>query len=434
MALSDDIREFFELPSWRTRVGNVITMTSPDGNVYSAKFRKSTRSQEKKLGLHDYPKINGTIVQDMGAKSRTYSWVANFDGVDNDLEADKFFSSLEETGLWVVIHPIHGQLELQPVRFEPDDDPTDSGNITAVATEWIKPAENFVIKTESELASEIEAQQDATNAASAVQAVSNTAQTAASQVAAIRSAVQQALSTFNTIMTTINDVINEFNAIYSAITDIIAQTTMEIESLIGQIQQIMELPALVSQDLTTRFSAVSSIINGVMESVPTGSSPETKNSVAMQEVFLTSGLTSLALIVSTSKYETRSQAIEAMTNLQELFESVTNYLDDIQSNFTGEDLDNQFFSQSSAYNDLYQIMSLSMSFLMTKSFNLKSEKKVILKNKDTTWNVAVREYSKTGNMTADNTDDYYDKFIATNKLKGDEIYLLPAGKEYVVYV
>lgn len=434
MALSDDIREFFESPSWRTRIGNVITMTSPEGNVYSAKFRKSTRSQEKKLGLHDYPKVNGTIVQDMGAKSRTYSWVASFDGIDNDLDADKFFSSLEETGLWVVIHPIHGQLELQPVRFEPDDDPTDSGNITAVATEWIKPAENFVIKTESELASEIEAQKNATNASAGAQAAAAAGQKTASQAAAIKSAVQKGIATFNQIKTTINSVINEFNAIYSAITDMISQTTMSVESLVGQIQQIMELPALVSQDLTTRFSAVSTLINGVMISPPADSSLESKNYVAMQEVFLTSGLSSLALIVSTSNYQTRGQAIEAMTNLQGLFETVTNYLDDIQQNFIAEDLDNQYFSQSGAYNDLYLMMTLAMAFLLLKSFNLKSEKRVILKNKDTTWNVAIREYSKTGNMTSTNADEFYDLFISTNKLKGDEIYLLQAGKQYVVYI
>jgi len=88
------------------------------------------------------------------------------------------------------------------------------------------------------------------------------------------------------------------------------------------------------------------------------------------------------------------------------------------------DIDKQFISQSVGYSTVQNLYALTMQYLLSQFFNLKTEKRFTLKNKRSPLEITVTEYG---------TLDDYDLFIESNELTGDEILILPAGKEIVIY-
>lgn len=88
------------------------------------------------------------------------------------------------------------------------------------------------------------------------------------------------------------------------------------------------------------------------------------------------------------------------------------------------DIDKQFISQSVGYSTVQNLYALTMQYLLSQFFNLKIEKRFTLKNKRSPLEITVTEYG---------TLDDYDLFIESNQLSGDEILILPAGKEIVIY-
>jgi hypothetical protein len=90
--------------SWLDRLGENITLTSPDGNVFTAKWMGGERTREKKIGLFTYPDVAGTIAQDLSVNATKYPLTIYFDGSDHDLIAERFFRATGQNGLWSVLH------------------------------------------------------------------------------------------------------------------------------------------------------------------------------------------------------------------------------------------------------------------------------------------------------------------------------------------
>ena len=138
--------------NWRERLAATVELVSPDGDSYSPKWQGDPRSLSKKLGVFEYPKVRGSIVQDLEVSSDTYELTLYFDGENNDLEASRFFTSCRQKGTWQVTHPVHGFVELQLISVKEDNQPTTNGNITEVSTKWIEPLDPTTLKTARELA------------------------------------------------------------------------------------------------------------------------------------------------------------------------------------------------------------------------------------------------------------------------------------------
>ena len=102
--------------SWLDRVRGSLHLISPEGKTFDAKWVGDSRSAEKKLGIFTYPKINGTVVQDLGLNSALYPFRLFFDGEDNDLESTRFFEAFNERGTWEIDHPTKGRITLQPIN------------------------------------------------------------------------------------------------------------------------------------------------------------------------------------------------------------------------------------------------------------------------------------------------------------------------------
>ncbi len=121
----------------------------------------------------------------------------------------------------------------------------------------------------------------------------------------------------------------------------------------------------------------------------------------------------------------RAQTLEAVDFAAETLQTLTDGLDVAQEQFENLRLDQQYFSQSATFSQSARITALATRYLLETTFNLTIEKRFTLDRERAPIEITITEYG---------TDGKLDEFIATNQLKGDDILLLPAGREVVVYV
>ena len=412
--------------SWQDRLRESIKLVSPDGNIFEPNWIGNSATMEKKIGLFDYPKVKGTLTQDLGVTSPIYPLTLYFEGADNDIESAAFFRALKETGTWEVTHPVLGLLILQPLSFSPNIMPVESGNLTQVDTEWIEPISEDTQISTPELASSITNSSDVLNTTGSEQFVNNVVQDSSAQTFAVKTTAEKVVSFTVTNLKPLYEKVPEINAQIIAITrsiqNTIDQTAINTLSLAGQIQNLIELPILASNDIASRLSSYTGMILDVLGLSPDLPTIENKNVVAVQELTLTAVIVSLAQISSHGTLSTRPKAIEAAENVSDKFIQITDGLDVSQELFINNDIDLQYFSQSSSFPDASIITAEAIAYLLLASFELAIEKRFILEKPRAPIEIAITEGVDV------------DLFLESNQLKRNDIILLPAGRGVVVYV
>ena len=419
--------------SWRDRLRETVKLTSPEGNVFEAKWQGNQRSKDKKLGLFEFPKVKGTKVQDLDIGSTKYPLTIFFDGEDNDQESDRFFKACDERGSWNVIHPVRGALDLQLISVTENIQPVQSGNMTQFDLEWIEPLEDSEVSSLFQQRSTIDSQIDEVNSSASDQIDSNILQKTAAQVAAFEATVSSVVSAVEKFLAPIYELQSEINAqilsIKRGINSLLTAPVLDVVSIAGQIQALVQLPALAIADINSRVDAYQNFINEALNFSPETAQSKDRNIVAVQELALTSALASISFVSSTGELASRLQAIELIEANIELFKNITDTLDETQELFKDEIIDGQYFSQSESYSDALLMISQTIAYLLRSAFDLSIEKRFVLEKMRAPIEITISEYGDLGE-----NDINFDLFIESNGLKGNDILILPEGREVLVYV
>ena len=425
--------------SWRDRLRPIVTLTSPEENIFEAKWKGNSRSLDKKLGLFDFPKVKGTKVQDLDIGSARYPLTIFFDGENNDQEADRFFKACSERGVWNIVHPVKGSLDLQLISVKENIEPVESGNMTQFDMEWIEPLKDSEVPSLFQQRSTIDSQIDEINSTASDQIDSNVLQQTAAQGASFESTVNAVVASVEKFFAPVYELQAEINSqilsIKRGVNTLLSAPVLDIVSIAGQIQALIQLPALAIADINSRIEAYKGFINAVL-----GLSPDTsetkkltskssdRNIVAVQELALTSALASISFVSSTGELASRLQAIELINLNTELFKDITDTLDVTQELFKDEIIDGQYFSQSESYSDVLLMISQTIAYLLRSAFDLSIEKRFILEKMRAPMEITIKEYGDLGE-----DDINFHLFVDSNGLKGNDILILPSGREVLVY-
>lgn len=427
--------------SWRDRLRPNIKLASPQGNIFPREGKENeaplwlgnSRTIDKTLGIFKYPKIKGLKIQDLEVGGVSYPLTLRFEGVDNDIEANRFFNACKETGEWIVDHPSLGPLTLQLISATEQIQPTTSGNITVMETNWLEAKDINVKIPAIQIGTDIQDISDIANESAISQFVNNTTQKLAGFTKKIATETDKIVLKISAAMNTITAPVASINAsmdsIKRSITTTITKATIDTLSLGGQIQQLVQLPALATTDISARLTAYSDMIVDIFTLLPSGDNEIDKNTVSLNELALSAGIVAIAQTASTGTLKTRSQAIETIETISQLFADITDGLDDVQDLFQSKTIDLQYFSQSDSFADAAQIISLGIRYLLISLFDLSIEKRFGLKIPRSPIEITINEYGDLGE-----NDSNFDLFIESNELTGNDILLLPAGREVVVYV
>lgn len=419
--------------SWLDRLRISVKLTSPEGNIFEALWRGNPRSMDKKLGIFQYPKVKGDKIQDLDIGSARYPLTLFFTGENNDKESDRFFNACRERGVWTVVHPVKGSLSLQLISVSEAVNPVDSGNVTQFDTEWIEPLEDSAVPSLFQLRSTINNQIDEVNSTTSDQISSNVVQSTAAETVSFEASVNGIVASVDQFLAPLYELSSEVNAQISSIkrgvNALLSEVPLDVISIAGQIQSLIQLPALAIADVNARIDAYENFINGVLGISPDSAESKNLNVVSVQELALTSALASVAFVSSTGELSSRLQSIELVETNTNLFTSITDTLDLTQQLFENEFIDEQYFSQSESFADVVLLTAQTIAYLLRSAFDLSVEKRFVLEKMRAPIEITIKEYKTLGE-----NDSNFDLFIESNGLKHNDILILPEGREVVVYV
>lgn len=419
--------------TWKTRLRDKITLTSPKKKVFNAAWQKSPRVKSKSLGRFKYPGVEGAFLQDLDVGEVLWTQTILFEGKNHDLEAELFWKACDENGKWTITHPVKGLLNLQLSTVSEAIDPTGSGNITAFETEWLESIDELKVTTAPQLAQEVLDMANQVNASAASQFDNNIVQDTAGTTQAVRNTTEQVQTSSDLSLGDLakqsTEVNARFNEIQNQVTATISEPIIDALQLAGQTQQLIQAPALAINDIRARINAYINMAADIFGLSPSGITEVDKNTASTQELSIASLLVGACTSSVIGSFDTRNEALESASLLITLLDDSTAALDASQENFLDTPIDKQFISQSEAYPDLVQIVGLSVAYLLSAAFELKIEKRYKIKQDEAPIKVCIENYGELGE-----SDSIYDLFISTNNLENNELILLPAGFEVVVYV
>lgn len=480
MAFFDTIVDIFNQgpDDWRGRMGESVDLLSPDGSEFSAKWRGDTRDLDKKLGIFAYPRVKGNIVQDLEVNSTKYTIPLYFDGKDCDLIAKNFFQAAKEKGVWAVTHPVHGYLELQLVSIRENTDLIANGGYILMDTSWIEPIDPSNLKTASEILGTINAEVDELNITAAAQFAADLNDT----TEALRENIERVVNgmqnlsdaALDPLFSVVDSLDNLVLAVNNGIQDTLDAAVLEPLVLAGQIQQMFQLPLLGANDISSRLDYYGDLATDVIEDMPGAAQikPKDYNRVAIAELALASITAAYAKIAVTgisaaqsgqpiasgrltseqilagispsiktipgsstltidnlNPIPTRALAVETAIRIADSYAAFVAALDTAQERFESLDIDLQYFSQRQTYAQSAKLIALVIQFLLLSAFDLSVERRITLTRPRSPIEITVTEYGTLGE-----NDVLLDLFLLSNGLTGDDIYLLPAGREIVIYV
>lgn len=441
--------------NWRDRLGKEIILISPQGTEFFGKWRGGERTLPKKLGVLKFPKVKGDIVQDMDVGSMLYPLVFFFEGENNDIEARAFMQSASENGTWTINHPVYGFLELQLMTVTEAARPVESGNITEITCQWIEPIDPLTLKTARQLAGIIDGKIADLDVNAAQQFADNlltTSETLRGAIKATTDGINAATEVIlGPLFTTVDALDNTVDAIQNGMIDTHNATVLKLDSLAGQVQNLITLPLFANDQLETRLTAYGELISALSNQLPGGSEsllPDTFsdrvkiNSVGTLELGMSAALSAIAKITTTSAVaprgvaaddtgvlSTKAQAIKAIEDLTEFFNAVIDALDGSMELFETNTIDEQYYSQSQSFNDAAALIFLCIEYLLSVAFELSVERRFVIDRPRAPIEITITEYGTLGE-----NDGNFDLFIRSNNLIGKDILLLPRGREVVVYV
>jgi prophage DNA circulation protein len=443
MSSLDDVKNLLGLGpnDWKARLQPSITFISPEGSEFTALWRGSPRSVNKKLGIFSPVKVRGQIAKDLDSDSDVYNLTFYFEGPNNDTEAQRFFMATRQTGPWEVTHPVHGFLELTLVSITESDEPVESGNITELTSEWIEAIDEAELLTARELAGITDALGDDLDTSAALETVKNVVQTSLSVTAAVSAAVQAVINVVDQFIKPLFEgdetLVLDNAEIKADIDNTLSETPINIDELAGQIQSMIQNPILASDKVIERLTAYDKLKDGLLAQLPSvtpglvtpKADAEAKNTTAIIEAALSSTIVANAKIATTGTLDTRAQAIDIAGKLGDALASITDGLDTVQAAYEDKDLENQYFSQSESFADAASITSTAIQYLLISAYDLKIEKRFILEKYRRPIEITITEYGDLGD-----NDENFELFVSSNQLAGKEIFFLPPGREVVVYV
>jgi hypothetical protein len=422
--------------SWWERLEADLVLKSPKGTEFRPRYRGDDSFKfEKRLGIYEMPLVKGAIIQDMDAGPMRIPLDLWFDGRNNDVDARAFFAACKERGKWEMTHPVHGFYGLQLVSVEMVNS---NDGITRVSTDWIEYIDPKELKTARELAGIVDEKMGAVSlgALSEFVAELNAATGALKHVIkttsqGIENVVDWALYP---LFGTVNAVDDAMSAVHVGITDSLNAVAIPLAELGGQLQALVEYPALATRDRKKRLDGYGELAIGLFALMPGGATTPLKrtsnaatqrNNLLVLDLALSSCINALARIATTSDYKTREEALDTASEISALFNDIIARLEEQQAAYNGNFVDAQFFAQKQTYTDLALLMSATIQYILQVSFDLKIKQVITLQRPTLPVMLAAEYY-----------DDFekVDFLIDTNELKGADIILLPAGREVAIYV
>lgn len=415
--------------AWQDRLKEAA-WTSPSGNRFVWLFENVSRSVEKKGAVWEFPDAEKiTFVQDLGATGRKYPMRVIFNGDDHDLVAESFLNALEEVGISKLEHPLYGEKDVAVIGTvsSRDDLKTAANQSVFEFTAWETIRSLYDFST-TNLASEVVTQTDSFNETASEGAASKTETDTVAESVTLRQKYNQQLNRVKTALQPLYDTVAELQQAADAVEQAISAT---LNTLVGdpllyfqQLTILLDFGARAETLVKNKLAGYENLARSIIDqasSIVTGtdSSNNDSNNFQADDVVALAAVTGQALSIVSSEFQNQQEAIEAADGLNQLFDEVTAWRD--QNYQALEQID-----EGATYQAALNVVQTASAYLIEQSFSLPQKRSLILINPRTLHELAAELFGE--------VDERIDELIILNNLVGDEILLIPKGREIVYFV
>jgi len=399
-----------------------IKYKSPSGAEFEFQYEGVSIEVDKKTAEFIFPEKDGAYIQDMGIAGRRFPFVAFFSGEEYNKTADSFLLALEEKGAGELEHPLYGTRTVVPTgTISRRDDLITEANQAAFTFTFSETIEDITFPSSSE-----DTEQQLSTAVDDYEekASENFLQTIISATETykqtLKNTLRQGLITVNSSLKSIKTLTSEVNSAYDTV-----KTAYEnnIESVFDETLDVarqgisvIRLPSKIQTDMKSKVMIYSDCITHLLYDY-SKAIESFENVFAGTNLNATASLASACESVLYGEFSTRNEAIEISEILLSLYDDILEFQDEHLPELdivdTGE-----------AYDSLATVISLAISYLITISFDLPSQKSIVLGEERNCIELVAEIYSDL---------DKLDYFIETNNLTCDLIEILPVGKEIIYY-
>jgi len=409
--------------SWIERIETGIIIRTGDGQEYEPLYMNTLKRQGFNVAEYNFPNVAGTLVKRTERTGIRYALEIIFQG-ENHLDiSDAFEKSSRDSRFWVVSHPMHGRLNMQPVSLKYDNTGL---NTTKISGEMIE-----TITEDSPKVSVDPREQTVKDVATVGETMAEAFATQTTELSAGETVLLDGnMETLNTDMANVektndeaNEYFNLFNQVNAAVIDYTAEPLIAMQA----VKDFIMYPSLLQISVAARFTALitqfASLAGGIAELVTPNDKKIYENNAANVIVAM---VNSTMNPLNDDDFENAVGVLSVADQLSDTFAAYMVNIDSLQTDNGGDP--DSYIPDFESVSGLANLVEFAIANLFQIALNASQERRVYIEKDSNAVLLAHRYYG----LKVD--DSTIDEFIRNNNIGLSEILQIRKGREIVYYV
>ena len=405
--------------SWIERIQNDLVIKTGDGQEFRPNWMNAVKTKEYNVTEFNFSNVPGSLVTRELPKGSRYGLEIHFQGENNIEDANLFEVSADDKRAWEISHPYYDLIIVQPISLQRDNT---IHNVTKFNISVVETITEDNPRTSQDPVNKIISDQGVVSESFSedfeINVDSNT-----ELVNEMNDNNDSFFSFGEKISKTNEDFQDYFNS-YNTATASINNGISNVGSAIRSLQTVINAPALFSQSIKVRVQSIEDQFNTLRGSVGNLLNKSSKKLYENNAGDLISSLT--VGLVTNVEYKNRSEVLEYVDKVIELYSNYMTDLDSIQSDNSNSP--ESYMPSYKSQRFLNDLINYSISNLFRISVDARQERFVILENDDNIINLAHRFYG----LEVD--DSTIDDFVDSNEIGINEQLGLKKGRTIVYFV
>lgn len=407
--------------SYTDRLQNLV-YTSPSGKSFTLRYTEVSRERGKKAPVSEFPNQDQGAVQDLGQTTPRYPVVCFIDGEDYDLQADRFWTALNEPGPGQLQHPRYGTIAVLPVTISQTESLINGAGRASFEIEFVRSDEIALEypRTGAQSAASVGAAVD--DAGESIEETLTDVEV--EEPGALAALKEKTLAGLSATRNAFNKITGVTEAVRTSISSTIQTITNEIDTLIAapvnltaSLLSLYRLPADTVTDVRAKIDGYATLIDTVATAAVNTTTRYGVLFGLIGAADVNAATIASAEASTSGTFTTRADAMEAALSLRAIADSQSAAMESIG------DFDYE------SYLATRRALTLALNALIANTLTLPAERIYTTPRDMTPLELVFELYGVDGDA-----DVLIDRIIDYNDLTGDSILLIPAGTEVRWYV
>jgi len=417
LGLSDNAAQ---IPGWQKRLKQGA-YTGPEGERIVFQFVDLQRTIQKRTTTFEFNGIDGKFVQDNGHDEGVYPLMCYFTGDDHDRIATAFEGLLTERGRGKLEHPMYGTIDVVPTgTIERQNLMVSAANQTTIMVTFSSTLADIYQQFATVPKSKITQTNEGFDIAAAAQFESDVdlsdpvsqAKMASDVLQVLQDSAQTIRNISNGIASAQRDYDNQARKITQSIDTLVTAPA----NLASQIIELIKSPARTIADIESKLAGYEFFSRDRENQL---SDVKDNNAVALNNLVFLSATNASVVSANSQDFVNRPDALETALNVNRISDSNSAILDALF-------VDTGFIDTGGMYQASQKAVSQIIGKLVSDSFDLLVERIVYLQRDRNMVDVCSQFYGEV-------TDQALQRFIDTNRIGGEEMYILKRGRKISYY-